>query len=206
MPKNILRVGEKIELVVQPKQEGFGNAVLCAKDAIGKDAFLLVLGDHLYKTKHDNKHPCVQQILECYKEICSDGSALIGLQKSPGDVISHFGAATGTWLSGGNETLKISTLKEKPTVEEATAHLKVPGYDDNSFLTVFGYYVIPSIIFDHLQKQHDNNLRGNNGQFGFTDVLRSVMNEVGAKGLVMKGERFDLGTPEHFLTTTRNWK
>jgi len=206
MAKNILRLGEKIELVVQLKQEGFGNAVLCAKDAIGKDAFLLVLGDHLYKTKHDNKHPCVQQILECYKEICSDGSALIGLQKSPGDVISHFGAATGTWLSGGNETLKISTLKEKPTVEEATAHLKVPGYDDNSFLTVFGYYVIPSIIFDHLQKQHDNNLRGNNGQFGFTDVLRSVMNEVGAKGLVMKGERFDLGTPEHFLTTTRNWK
>ena len=91
-----------------------------------------------------------------------------------------------------NETLKISTLKEKPTVEEATAHLKVPGYDDNSFLTVFGYYVIPSIIFDHLQKQHDNNLRGNNGQFGFTDVLRSVMNVVGAKGLVMKGEIFIL--------------
>ena len=78
MAKNILRLGEKIELVVQLKQEGFGNAVLCAKDAIGKDAFLLVLGDHLYKTKHDNKHPCVQQILECYKEICSDGSALIG--------------------------------------------------------------------------------------------------------------------------------
>ena len=144
MAKNILRLGEKIELVAA-ETEGFGNAVLCAKDAIGKDAFL-ILGDHLYKTKHDNKHPCVQQILECYKEICSDGSALIGLQKSPGDVISHFGAATGTWLSGGNETLKISTLKEKPTVEEATAHLKLPGYDDNSFLTVFGYYVIPSII------------------------------------------------------------
>jgi UTP-glucose-1-phosphate uridylyltransferase/mevalonate kinase len=216
MAKNILRLGEKVKLVVQPKQEGFGNAVLCAKDAIGKDAFLLVLGDHLYKSKHEHKHPCVQQILECHKEYCSDGSALVGLQKSPGSVISHFGAATGTWLSrssnannnsGSSEPniLKISAIREKPSLDEARALLKVPGYDDDSFLTVFGYYIIPPIVFEHLQKQHDNNLRGTNGQFGFTDVLRNVMNEVGAKGLVMEGERFDLGTPEHFLRTTRNW-
>ena len=47
MAKNILRLGEKITLVTQAKQEGFGNAVMCAKDKIGKETFLLVLGDHL---------------------------------------------------------------------------------------------------------------------------------------------------------------
>ena len=118
MAKNILRLGEKITLVTQAKQEGFGNAVMCAKDNIGKDTFLLVLGDHLYKTAHPQKHACVQQILECYKSFCSDGSALIGLQKSSIDAVPYFGTATGTWLSGNSgtedEVLKISVLKKNP--------------------------------------------------------------------------------------------
>ena len=209
MAKNILQLGEKVTIITQTKQEGFGNAVMCAKDKIGKDTFLLVLGDHLYKTAHPQKHACVQQILECYKSFCSDGSALIGLQKSPVDAVSYFGTATGTWLGDNNgkggEVMKISVLKEKPSQEDAKNTLCVPGYDSKTFLTIFGYYVVPPIIFEYLETQHNNNLRDGHGQFGFTDVLQEVMQKVGAKGLVMQGQRFDLGTPAHFLRTMKEW-
>ena len=127
-------------------------------------------------------HACVQQILECYKSFCSDGSALIGLQKSPVDAVSYFSAATGTWLGDNNgkggEVMKISVLKEKPSQEDAKNTLCVPGYDSKTFLTIFGYYVVPPIIFEYLETQHNNNLRDGHGQFGFTDVLQEVMQKL----------------------------
>jgi UTP-glucose-1-phosphate uridylyltransferase/mevalonate kinase len=208
LAKKILQIGERVRLVVQEKQEGFGNAVLCAKDLVGEDAFLLVLGDHLYRSTAGDKRSCVKQMMECYKMHCGDGSALVALQRSPRENISSFGCATGTWIgndeSTAREIMKISVVKEKPSQAEAEELLRVPEETD-TFLTVFGHYILPAAIFGLLEEQHQNNLRSEEGKFGLTTVLSRYKENVGLKGLVMKGTRFDIGTPEHFLTTNQTF-
>jgi UTP-glucose-1-phosphate uridylyltransferase len=54
-------------------QEGFGHAVLTARSVVGDEPFLLMLGDHLYKSSHPTR-TCVDQILAAF-----DGaSSIIG--------------------------------------------------------------------------------------------------------------------------------
>ncbi len=46
----ILEIGRRVSFVIQPKQEGFGHAIYCAREAIGDEPFLLLLGDHIYRS------------------------------------------------------------------------------------------------------------------------------------------------------------
>ncbi|MGD9049730.1 MAG: sugar phosphate nucleotidyltransferase, partial [Anaerolineae bacterium] len=62
--KYILEVGHRVTFVVQERQEGFGHAVYCAREAIGDEPFLLMLGDHLYRST--NEVSCAQQLIQTY--------------------------------------------------------------------------------------------------------------------------------------------
>src|SRR5574342_21481 len=46
----LLEIGRHIKFVTQTRQEGFGHAVYCAREAIGDEPFLLMLGDHIYRS------------------------------------------------------------------------------------------------------------------------------------------------------------
>ena len=48
--KRIMEVGECVDIVVQGAQEGFSHAVHCAKDFLGDERFMVVLGDHIYRS------------------------------------------------------------------------------------------------------------------------------------------------------------
>ncbi len=48
--RRILEIGRRITFVTQSTQEGFGHAVYTARQAIGDEPFLLMLGDHLYRS------------------------------------------------------------------------------------------------------------------------------------------------------------
>ena len=39
---------QRLRFTVQPEAEGYGHAVWCARSFVGKEPFLLLLGDHLY--------------------------------------------------------------------------------------------------------------------------------------------------------------
>ncbi len=47
--RRLLEIGRRVTFVTQQTQQGFGHAVYCAREAIGDEPFLLMLGDHLYR-------------------------------------------------------------------------------------------------------------------------------------------------------------
>ena len=47
--KRIMEVGECVDIVVQSSQHGFSHAIHCAKEYLGKERFMVVLGDHIYR-------------------------------------------------------------------------------------------------------------------------------------------------------------
>ena len=196
--RRILEIGRQVTFITQKNQEGFGHAVLCAREAIGNEPFLLMLGDHLYKSKGEKS--CAEQLTEAYT---AHGLSVLGLRRSPEEKIANFGTATGTWLEDGR-VLNITEFAEKPTVDYARSNLRVCGLGENEYLTVFGQYIIKPQIFVYLEEHVRNNVR-ERGEFQLTSALDRLRQEDGFLGLMIDGQRYDIGLPEYYLETLQNF-
>jgi UTP-glucose-1-phosphate uridylyltransferase/mevalonate kinase len=190
----LLDIGRRIHFVYQDVQEGFGHAVHCAKDWVGDEPFLLLLGDHLYASATDAS--CGKQMLDAFAR---SGQSLVGLQVTPGAEVSHFGCVTGIWQKPG-EVLSITEFCEKPTLEYARKHLRVEGLEEDTYLTVFGMYVLKPLVFQFLDEHIAHGIR-ERGEFQLTSCLEKVRQVDGFAGYVIKGRRFDVGLPEAYRQT-----
>src|SRR5437763_6533646 len=58
--------GERLRFAEQAAPEGFGHAVSQAKEFVGNEPFLLLLGDHIYIS--DIKDRCARQLIRVYEQ------------------------------------------------------------------------------------------------------------------------------------------
>lgn len=195
----ILALGNKMTFVTQDVQEGFGHAVYCAKEWVGNEPFLLMLGDHLYGS--DEESCCARQVVEAYEQV---GHSVVGLKVTPIEHLSNFGCVTGVWKEE-NSLLSVTEFYEKPDPEYAMEHLHVDGMDVDQFLTVFGIYVIQPQIFEFLEQNISHNLR-ERGEFQLTSCLDELRKAEGFSGYVVKGRRFDIGLPEEYRQTVIDFR
>jgi UTP-glucose-1-phosphate uridylyltransferase/mevalonate kinase len=196
--RRILEIGRQVSFAIQKTQEGFGHAVYCAREAVGNEPFLLMLGDHLYRSKDEKS--CAQQLIEAYNK---HGISVLGLRRTPEEKIANFGTATGVWIEE-NRVLNVTEFAEKPTVDYARNNLRMPGLAEDEYLTVFGQYIIKPQIFDYLEEHIANNVR-ERGEFQLTSALDRLRQEDGFLGLIMDGQRYDIGLPEFYLETLRTF-
>lgn len=194
----LMDIGSHITFLTQDVQEGFGHAVYSARSWVGDEPFLLLLGDHLYRS--DTNVPCSRQIVDVYQE---RGTSVVGLQHTPGPDVRHYGCVTGAWESPG-QTLAISEFYEKPDTEYARQHLQVDGMPDDTFLTVFGQYVLKPKVFEYLEENIRLSFR-ERGEFQLTSCLDRMRREDGFIGYVMRGRPFDIGNPEAYAKTLREF-
>jgi UTP--glucose-1-phosphate uridylyltransferase len=196
--RQILEIGRRVAFIVQSNQEGFGHAVYCAREAIGNEPFLLMLGDHLYRSTTENS--CARQLMEAYQ---LHGTNILGLRHTPEADIANFGTVAGVWIDPGR-LLNCTEFAEKPTVDYARNNLRVPSLPDDQYLTVFGQYIIQPQIFEYLEEQISNNLR-QRGEFQLTTALDRLRQELGFHGLIMEGKRYDIGLPQYYLETLQSF-
>jgi UTP-glucose-1-phosphate uridylyltransferase len=197
--RRILEIGHRVTFVTQAAQEGFGHAVFCARPSLAEEPFLLMLGDHLYRSTTDVS--CARQLVEAYQR---SGTSVVGLRRTPEAEIGAFGAAAGVWLEP-DRLLNVTEFAEKPTLDYARTSLRVPGLADGEYLTVFGQYVIKPQLFGYLEEHIRNNVR-ERGEFQLTSALDRLRQEDGFHGLIVDGRRFDIGLPEHYLETLRTFR
>jgi len=192
--QRILEMGRHVSFVIQETQEGFGHAIYSAREAVGNEPFLLMLGDHLYRSASEKS--CAQQLIEAYNK---HGISVLGLRRTPEDQIANFGTVTGVWIEESH-LLNVTEFAEKPTVDYARNNLRVPGLPEDEYLTVFGQYIIQPQIFGYLEEHITNNVR-ERGEFQLTSALDRLRQEDGFLGLIMDGQRYDIGLPEYYLET-----
>ena len=195
----LLELGSRVTFVTQDVQEGFGHAVYCAREWVGNEPFLLMLGDHLYGS--DEEKCCAQQVVEAYERV---GHSVVGLKKTPIELLSNFGCVTGVWKEK-DSLLSVTEFYEKPDAEYAMEHLHVDGMNVDEFLTVFGIYVLQPQIFEFLEQNISHNLR-ERGEFQLTSCLDDLRKADGFSGYVVKGRRFDIGLPEEYRQTVIDFR
>jgi UTP-glucose-1-phosphate uridylyltransferase/mevalonate kinase len=188
----ILDIGKRVTFVTQKAQEGFGHAIWCAREAVGGEPFLLMLGDHLYRSKGEKS--CAAQLVDAYNRYATN---ILGLRSTPEDQIANFGTVGGVWVEENN-VLNVTEFAEKPTADYARNNLRAPGMAEGEYLTVFGLYIIQPRIFEFLEEHIANNVR-ERGEFQLTSALDRLRREDGFYGLIMDGTRFDIGLPDSYL-------
>jgi UTP--glucose-1-phosphate uridylyltransferase len=164
--------------VRQPQPLGLGHAILCARDLVGDEPFVVMLGDDLVAPET----PCLPRMIELYERY---GGTILSLFVSPPEQISSFGVAAVDDL--GNDLVKVNLLVEKPKPEEAPSDLAVAGR-----------YVLAPDIFALLEHTRP----GIGGEIQVTDALQIQAEAGRCYGLRFHGVRYDTGTPLGYLTTS----
>src|ERR671938_689486 len=95
--------------VRQSEPKGLGHAVLCAKQQVGDEPFVVMLGDDLVAPET----PCLPHMMEVHEQY---GGSVLSLVPVPREEIPGYGIAAVEEL--GADVLKVTHLVEKPTIEE----------------------------------------------------------------------------------------
>ena len=166
-----IRAIAKMASVISVRQQeplGLGHAVLCAKDVVGDEPFVVMLGDDII----DAAVPGAKQLADCYAR---HGLGTIALMEVPREETAMYGIAAGTPVDA--RTVRIDRLVEKPKK------------DPPSNLAVIGRYVLPARIFDILEGVKP----GVGGEIQLTDALAVLAKEEGLLGYRFEGDRYDAG-------------
>ncbi|NDJ78968.1 MAG: GHMP kinase [Chloroflexi bacterium] len=199
--RHLLDIGQRVKFLIQTAQEGLGHAVYMARDVVGDEPFLLMLGDHVYRSHTDRS--CAQQLVDAYNQ---HGKSILGLRRTVEEQIGSFGTATGIWMDDDSgKVINITEFAEKPTVDYARSNLQVSGLPDGEYLTVFGQYVIKPQLFAYLDEHIHHNVR-ERGEFQLTSALDRLRQEDGFLGMEVEGKRYDIGQPEFYLETLRTFR
>lgn len=161
---------------------------------MGDEPFLLLLGDHLYRSSIGDS--CARQLLDIYEK---HQVSAVGLMQTPEEQIGQFGTAGGEWLAD-DSVLNITEFAEKPTADYARTKLRVENVAEGNYLTIFGQYVIKPEIFQILEDNINNNIR-QRGEIQLTTALDELRKRDSFLGAEIKGRRFDIGTPEVYVQT-----
>lgn len=196
----IREMGERVVIVVQESQEGFGHAVLTARSVVGDEPFLLMLGDHLYKTSHPTR-TCVDQVLAAFDGSSSVIGTCVINERDVGAVAVMACAPS----ESGN--LVVREIAEKPSLDYARANLVIRdsiGEGLDAFYGAFGLYVLQPVIFNYLESLVASNMRTGGG-FPLTPCLERLRKEAGLQAKVIQGVRFDIGrdTPTYLHAITQ---
>lgn len=189
--------GERLHFAEQHTPEGFGHAVYQARQFVGDDPFLLLLGDHVYIS--DTKDRCAQQLTRVFEQYMLE--AVTGVQPTLERHLHLFGTIRGGPIDPERGIYKAELIIEKPSIEVARAQLTTPGLPAGNYLSHFGIHVFSPRIFDSLEYLIKNNLR-EKGEFQLTAAQEHLRQQTDKYWtVIVQGQRYDTGIPYGLMET-----
>ena len=173
-------VAKMIQLVAvrQKYPHGLGHAVLCAREAVGNEPFVVLLGDEIV----DGPKPCTQQLLDVYAE----RGPVIAVRAVAPEETGNYGVIAGSKVA--DRLHRIDALVEKPALGTAPTNLAI----------VPGRYVLPPEIFPILEQTKP----GKGGEIQLTDGLQTLARQMPLYGYEFEGDRYDAGNKLGFVEAT----
>ena len=192
----IQQMGMKITYLYQREQLGFGHAVYQAKDFVGEEPVLMVLGDHLYQSNIGIN--CAAQMIRAYEE---SGMLTVSLDEVELDRVHHYGIMGGSFIDDEYRMMQVESMVEKPTAEYAKQFLGVKDKKGRKkYYCVFGQYILTPKVFMLLER-NVREYREGGGEIELTSILDEVRVVDGMTGYRVDGKRFDIGIPEEYRKT-----
>jgi len=177
-------LGSAVRFIPQLQPRGYGHAIYCARDFVGNEPFLHMVGDHLYVS---STQAAVQRLLELAEtESCSAS----GVQPTHESLLAHFGAVGGRRMPGHTGLYRVETVLEKPTPTEAEQRLLVPGIRAGYYLCFFGIHVLTPTVMEILGQSLASD---SHGTVTLSSALAKLARQEQYLALEDAGRRYDLG-------------
>ncbi|RMF88350.1 MAG: UTP--glucose-1-phosphate uridylyltransferase [Planctomycetota bacterium] len=165
----------------QRRQLGLGHAVLCAEGIVGKQPFVVALGDSIIGLNAQSS--VVAKMIDEFEAQQAD--AVVAFEEVPRADVVRYGIAKPDGQA--NEVFRLSDIIEKPSLDEAPSNLAVAAR-----------YVFSPIIFEHLKRIEP----GKGDEIQLTDAIRRLIHK-GGKVLGVRlppnEPRFDIGNFESYF-------
>ena len=182
---------DRLTFVTQDEPRGYGHAVYCAREFVGDQPFLHMIGDHIYIS--DTGKSCAQQLVETAR---AQSSAVSGVQPTRETLLPLFGAVGGQRIKGTQDLFLIDQVIEKPTPTQAEQTLLVPGLRTAHYLCFFGMHILTPLVMELLE-QH---LAAANGPLALSPVLNELARRERYIALEASGRRYPLDVRYGLLT------
>lgn len=169
-----------VHAVDQLEQRGLGDAVRHARDFVGREAFLCMLGDAIFSG--DPADAPARQLIDAHGEF---GTSVIGVEEVAAEKVERYGIVGGVEIRPG--VLRLDTLIEKPPAASAPSRLAIAAR-----------YVLTPTIFECL----DETPPGKGGEIQLTDAIKLLLARgEGVHAVVLESRRHDIGSPLDWLKT-----
>ena len=170
-----------IYFIRQSHPRGLGDAVLTARDFIGDEPFVVMLGDDLNNI-NNNGTPLTKELIDSYHET---GASTLAVMRVPHEDTSKYGV--------------INPSKEvKPGLFNVTSFVEKPDPKDApSDLAIIGRYVFTPEIFDVLAKTKP----GKGNEIQLTDAINTLNKTQRVFAHEYKGDRYDIGNKFGWIET-----
>jgi UTP--glucose-1-phosphate uridylyltransferase len=178
----------RLHFAVQEEPLGYGHSVYCARDFVGEEPFLLLLGDHLY-ISHISDRRCAQQLIDLAVQ---EEGAVAAVQATPEHLVRYYGTLSGKRMPQHQGVYQIEKILEKPSLSQAELELHVPGLRMGHYLCFFGMHVLTHSIFQILEKEIQS-FADNDGEIQLTPALQELAIREKYLALELRGSRYDIG-------------
>jgi len=177
---------QRLRFVEQAAARGYGHAVFCAREFVGNDPFLHLVGDHLYLSRDEQGKPCARQLVEIAE---AEQCAVSAVQATRETMLTNYGTVGGKRVPVKPRLYTIERVLEKPTPTEAEQSLIVPGLRAGYYLCFFGIHVLTPAVMGILERQIKSDAPNVH--------LSPALAELAAAGRYLayelKGRRYDIG-------------
>ncbi len=164
--KNISELA-KITYVYQDEQKGLGHAILCTKEAVGDEPFVVILGDDLIINKNGDN--VSKQLIDAYYKM---GTSILGVQEVDASLTYKYGIVKPGIIDG--RYIEVIGMVEKPKDNPPSRY------------AALGRYLLTPDIFDKLKVT----TYGAGGEIQLTDAL-TKLDKLWAYNFI--GSRYDIG-------------
>lgn len=191
-----------IDFIVQSTPKGFGHAVLQAEQYVDNEPFVVMLGDHLYQSKHSNQS-CLQQLLNVYRQNVTNFSAvgLTGVMTCAAEEVSETGLLQADVGMKDERFFEITDMEEKPSIEVAHNRFQSRIFNQH-FLCQAGIDILPPSIFNLLREKEQKLQQENKtSELGLRESMNCLRQNRQLRGYLLDGQRYDLGNPKEYYRT-----
>jgi UTP--glucose-1-phosphate uridylyltransferase len=182
-------VAAKLTFLEQDEARGFGHAIACGAGFVSGQAFLLMVSDHLYVSRHAGRS-CARQLVEVAS---AENCPVSAVQSTHESLLGRFGTIGGRLFEGRRGVYEVERVVEKPTPTLAEQELAVPGLRLGHYLCFFGMHVLTpgalTVLESLLAATPDPR------QITLSTALDAVDQRERHLAVEIDGRRFDLDAP-----------
>jgi UTP--glucose-1-phosphate uridylyltransferase len=182
-----------LTFIEQPAPRGYGEAVYRAAEFVGDEAFLHLVGDHLYISGESRR--CARQLVEVAR---AEECVVSAVQPTRENQLFQYGTIGGRPVAGRKGLYEVEDVVEKPTPTEAEQRLIVPGQRAGHYLCFFGMHVLTPTVMDILRESIES---AGDEPVMLSPALAKVSTRERYLAAELQGTRYNIGVKYGLLTT-----